>query len=68
MDQLWTETLPSPLHFCSGKALQCSSALTRTLVMTKLDRIARSMRDLMTIVDTLEKRGAPLRIIAMNLG
>ena len=38
-----------------------------TLVVTKLDRLARSMRDLMAIVDTIEKRGASLRIIAMNL-
>ena len=37
------------------------------LVATKLDRLARSMRDLMAIVDTIEKLGASLRIIAMNL-
>ena len=35
-----------------------------TLIVTKLDRLARSMRDLMAVVDTIEKGGASLRIIA----
>ena len=38
-----------------------------TLVVTKLDRLARSMRDLMNIVSTIAERGASLRIVAMNL-
>ena len=38
-----------------------------TLVVTKLDRLARSMRDLMTIVDQIQARKASLRIVAMNL-
>ncbi|MDH4982784.1 recombinase family protein [Hyphomicrobium sp. D-2] len=38
-----------------------------TLVVTKLDRLARSMRDLLTIVDRIEAKGASLRILAMNL-
>jgi DNA invertase Pin-like site-specific DNA recombinase len=37
------------------------------LVVTKLDRLARSMRNLMEIVDTIANKGASLRIIAMNL-
>lgn len=37
------------------------------LVVTKLDRLARSMRDLLNIVDHIEGRGAGLRILAMNL-
>jgi DNA invertase Pin-like site-specific DNA recombinase len=37
------------------------------LVVTKLDRLARSMRDLLNIVDRIEGRGAGLRILAMNL-
>ena len=38
-----------------------------TLVVTKLDRLARSMRDLMNIVDQIQERQASLRIVAMNL-
>ena len=35
--------------------------------MTKLDRLARSVRDLCDIVDRVERKGASLRILAMNL-
>jgi DNA invertase Pin-like site-specific DNA recombinase len=38
-----------------------------TLVVTKLDRLARSMRDLMNIVDQIQERQASLRIVAMSL-
>jgi DNA invertase Pin-like site-specific DNA recombinase len=38
-----------------------------TVVVTKLDRLARSMRDLLEIVDTIKAKGAELRILAMNL-
>ena len=38
-----------------------------TLVVTKLDRLARSMRDLIEIVDRLKRKGAGLRILAMGL-
>ena len=38
-----------------------------TLVVTKLDRLARSMRDLLEIVARIEARGAGLQILAMNL-
>lgn len=37
------------------------------LVVTKLDRLARSMRDLLEIVERIEAKGAGLRILAMNL-
>lgn len=37
------------------------------LVVTKLDRLARSTRHLLEIVDTVEGKGASLRILAMNL-
>jgi DNA invertase Pin-like site-specific DNA recombinase len=37
------------------------------LVVTKLDRLARSVRDLMTIVDAIAAKGAALRILAMSL-
>jgi DNA invertase Pin-like site-specific DNA recombinase len=37
------------------------------LVATKLDRLARSMRHLLEIVDQIKDRGASLRILGMNL-
>lgn len=37
------------------------------LAVTKLDRLARSMRDLLDIVDRIEAKGAGLRILAMSL-
>lgn len=36
-------------------------------VVTKLDRLARSMRDLVELVDRIDKKGASLRILAMQL-
>ncbi len=38
-----------------------------TLVVTKLDRLARSVRGLMETVDTITEKGASLRILAMGL-
>jgi len=38
-----------------------------TLVVTKLDRLARSMRDLIATEDRIKGKGASLRILAMNL-
>ena len=38
-----------------------------SLVVTKLDRLARSVKDLCDIVERLEGKGASLRILAMNL-
>ena len=38
-----------------------------TLVVTKLDRLARSISDLVRIIGTLEEKHATLRILAMNL-
>ena len=37
------------------------------LVVTKLDRLARSIPDLVKIVETLESKDAPLTILDMNL-
>ena len=37
------------------------------LVVTKLDRLARSVADLVRIVARIEAKGASLRILAMNL-
>lgn len=37
------------------------------LVVTKIDRLARSMSDLINLIFQIEKKGAGLRILAMNL-
>src|SRR5215218_1822531 len=37
------------------------------LIVTKLDRLARSVRGLVTIIDRIEAKGATLRVLAMNL-
>jgi DNA invertase Pin-like site-specific DNA recombinase len=37
------------------------------ITITKLDRLARSVRDLMAIVDRLQAKGVGLRILAMNM-
>ena len=37
------------------------------LLVTKLDRLARSIRDLMEIVETVKAKGAALRVLAMDL-
>jgi DNA invertase Pin-like site-specific DNA recombinase len=37
------------------------------LIVTKLDRLARSVRDLVAIVDRIERKSASLRILAMGL-
>lgn len=38
-----------------------------TLIVTKLDRLARSVAHLVAIVDRLTKKGVAIRILAMNL-
>ena len=38
-----------------------------TLVVTKLDRLARSMTNLMDIMGRLKKKGVELRVLALNL-
>ena len=38
-----------------------------TLVVTKLDRLARSIPDLVKIIERIEEKQATLRILAMNL-
>ena len=38
-----------------------------TIIVTKLDRLARSVRDLMAIVDRLTAKGVALRILSMGI-
>jgi DNA invertase Pin-like site-specific DNA recombinase len=55
-----------------GKRKQLNAALEYlregdTLVVTKLDRLARSVRDLMEMVELIESKEAALKILAMDL-
>jgi DNA invertase Pin-like site-specific DNA recombinase len=55
-----------------GLRLQLDAALDYlrdgdVLVVTKIDRLARSVGDLCAIVARIERKGASLRILAMNL-
>ena len=55
-----------------GKREQLNAALEYlrdgdTLVVTRLDRLARSVRDLMETVELIENKGAALKILAMDL-
>ncbi len=38
-----------------------------TLIVTKLDRLARSTRDLLNMVDTLQEKGVELRVLDQNI-
>jgi DNA invertase Pin-like site-specific DNA recombinase len=52
------------------KQLEAAIEFTRegdTLVVTKIDRLARSVRNLCEIVDRLQAKGVALRILNMNL-
>jgi DNA invertase Pin-like site-specific DNA recombinase len=55
-----------------GKRVQLSAALDfiregDTLVVTKLDRLARSVAHLVEITETVQKKGAHLQVLAMGL-
>jgi DNA invertase Pin-like site-specific DNA recombinase len=52
------EQLDAALDFCRARD---------ALVVTRLDRLARSIRDLCSIVDRLEAKGVSLRILGMGL-
>ena len=67
VDRLFTEQTSSV-----GARPQLEAALDYlrdgdTLLVTKLDRLARSVRDLIAIVDRIGRKGASLRILAVNL-
>jgi DNA invertase Pin-like site-specific DNA recombinase len=67
IDKLFSEEISS-----IGPRPQLEAALDYlrdgdTLIVTKLDRLARSVADLCSIVKRIETKGASLRILAMNL-
>lgn len=66
-DKLFSEQVSSVAWRTQLEALLDYLRDGDVVVVTKLDRLARSMRDLMDIVGRIEKKGAALRILAMNL-
>lgn len=66
-ERVWSEQVSS---VATRKALKDTLDFVRegdTLVVTKLDRLARSVRHLGEIVDLMEARKANLRILDLNL-
>jgi DNA invertase Pin-like site-specific DNA recombinase len=66
-DRVWEEQVSS---VAVRKALRDALSFSRegdTLVVTKLDRLARSVRHLGELVDTLEGRGVGLRVLDLGL-
>jgi DNA invertase Pin-like site-specific DNA recombinase len=67
VDRLFTEQVSS---VATREQLEAAMDYCRdgdALVVTKLDRLARSIRDLCAIVDRLEAKGVSIRILSMNL-
>jgi Resolvase, N terminal domain len=65
--KLYSEQVSSIAH---REALQQALDYIReddVFIVTKLDRLARSVADLLTIQEIIERKGASLRILALNL-
>ncbi|UGY10186.1 recombinase family protein [Phyllobacterium pellucidum] len=65
--KLYSEQVSSITH---REALQQALDYIReddVFIVTKLDRLARSVVDLLNIQDVIERKGASLRILALNL-
>ena len=69
VEKLFSEQVSS-VDMARREALESALDYLRdgdTLVVTKLDRLARSVAHLLQIVERIEGKGASLRILAMNL-
>ena len=67
-----TKIFSEELSSVAGKRAQLEAALEwvregDTLIVTRLDRLARSVADLVAITETLRRKGVGLRILALNL-
>lgn len=65
--KLYSEQVSSIAH---REALQQALDYIReddVFIVTKLDRLARSVADLLTIQEVIERKGASLRVLALNL-
>jgi DNA invertase Pin-like site-specific DNA recombinase len=67
VDKLFSEQVSSVAERAALDAAMDFARESDTLVVTKLDRLARSIRDLCDIVDRLKAKGVSLRILGMGL-
>ena len=66
-DRIFSERVSSVAHRDQLSHAIDFSREGDTFVVTKLDRLARSVADLMAILQRLESRGVPLRVLDMGL-
>jgi DNA invertase Pin-like site-specific DNA recombinase len=67
VEKLFTEQVSSVAERAQLEAALDFCRARDALVVTRLDRLARSIRDLCAIVDRLEAKGVSLRILGMRL-
>jgi DNA invertase Pin-like site-specific DNA recombinase len=67
VEKLFTEQVSSVAERAQLEAALDFCRPRDALVVTRLDRLARSIRDLCSIVDRLEAKGVSLRILGMGL-
>ncbi len=67
VEKLFTEQVSSVAERAQLEAALDFCRARDALVVTRLDRLARSIRDLCNIVDRLEAKGVSLRILGMGL-
>jgi DNA invertase Pin-like site-specific DNA recombinase len=67
VEKLFTEQVSSVAERAQLEAALDFCRARDALVVTRLDRLARSIRDLCAIVDRLEAKGVSLRILGMGL-
>lgn len=61
VDRIWVEQRSAAVHRPELQRLFYSLRKGDTLVVWKLDRLARSLADLLVLLDRLEKIGASIR-------
>lgn len=66
-ERLFAEQISSTAQRAQLEAMLDFGRDGDTVIVTKLDRLARSVRDLMTIVDRLAAKKAALRILSINM-
>ena len=67
VEKMFTEQVSSVAERAQLEAALDFCRARDALVVTRLDRLARSIRDLCSIVDRLEAKGVSLRILGMGL-
>ena len=67
VERMWSEQVSSVANRVQLEAMLDFARDGDTVVVTKPDRLARSTRDLLNIVDRLAAKGVTLRILSMNM-